>query len=75
MMDWSSLNIPSNLFKVNLQDSTISDADTDEEDNIEDLTNDENNEYSFKQNIKHNSSLNGEELFLDQQRALVLFKS
>ena len=71
-MDWSSLYIPSNLFKVNLQDPTLSDADTDEEDNIEEFTN-ENNECTFEQNIKHNSSLNGEDLFLDEHRVLVLF--
>ena len=30
-MDWSSLSIPSNLYKVHLNDDTVSSVDTDDE--------------------------------------------
>ena len=35
-MDWSSLSIPSNLYKVHLNDETVSSVDTDDEEVLDD---------------------------------------
>ena len=35
-MDWSSLSIPSNLYKVHLNDDTVSSVDTDDEEVLDD---------------------------------------
>ena len=35
-MDWSSLNIPCNLFKLNLDDKNASDVDTEDEEHVDD---------------------------------------
>ena len=35
-MDWSSLSIPSNLYKVHLNDDTVSSLDTDDEEVLDD---------------------------------------
>ena len=35
-LDWSSLSIPANLYKVNLQDNAVSSVDTEAEDDCDD---------------------------------------
>ena len=71
-MDWSSLNIPSNLFKVNLQDPTLSDADTNEEDDIIDSTYGIP-DHTLKNDSALNASLNKEEFLMESPKDLVLF--